>query len=366
MPSWTNHDEWAGLTNGSSCPVCRNGPTDVLAELSAAWVTMPPLTPLMGYVCVVAKRHVVEPFELPMNERIGFWEDVNHVASSLSAQMNPVKLNYEIHGNTLPHLHLHLFPRQRGDRFEGRPVDGQDVLPRTDEELAVIGRAIARIKAIDPYASLKDLGSRSIAEIDARLERAEIDEAGWHREMSDLTVPAYIAAETPWEGSGKSGTAIDWEYSRSHIAHAVDRRGSFLDIGCANGYLLECLPRWTPHRLDRSGLDISAELVTLARQRLAGSGDRLWVGNALYWQPPQRFTYVRTALDYVPRGRRREFVDRLLAWCQRLIIGVFNEESHARPTEELLRSWGHAVAGRSERSHRDKLGMEYRVLWIDA
>ncbi|MGB6535125.1 MAG: hypothetical protein WBF58_04100 [Xanthobacteraceae bacterium] len=32
-------------------------------------------------------------------------------------------MNYEIHGNTIPHLHLHIFPRYRGDPFEGRPID---------------------------------------------------------------------------------------------------------------------------------------------------------------------------------------------------------------------------------------------------
>ncbi len=218
----------------------------------------------------------------------------------------------------------------------------------------------------DPYASLKDLGSREIAEIDTQLERGEIDEAGWHAEMARLIVPAYLAAETPWEGSGKSGTAEDWEYARSHIGHAIERDGSFLDIGCANGYLLECLPRWTPHQLDRWGLDIVPELVDLARRRLPELADRLWVGNALDWEPPHRFMYIRTGLEYVPRHRRRELVERLLGWCERLIIGVFNEEAHARPTEELLRSWGHSVAGRSERANRRKPGMDYRVLWIDA
>jgi hypothetical protein len=218
----------------------------------------------------------------------------------------------------------------------------------------------------DPYAPLKDLGWREIAAIDAQLERGEIDEAGWHLEMARLIVPAYLAAETPWEGSGKQGSGEDWEYARSHIAQAIDRDGSFLDIGSANGYLLECLPRWTPHQLDRYGLDIAPELVDLARRRLPELAERLWVGNALSWEPPHRFTYIRTGLEYVPRRRRRDLVERLLGWCERLIIGVFNEEAQARPTEELLRSWGHRVAGRSERAHPRKPGMEYRALWIDA
>jgi GNAT superfamily N-acetyltransferase len=224
----------------------------------------------------------------------------------------------------------------------------------------------ADVREADPYAPLKDLGWREVAEIDARLERGKIDEAGWHAEMARIIVPAYLAAETPWEASGKSGSAQDWEYARSHVAHAIDRGGTFLDIGCANAYLLECLPRWTPHQVDRYGLDIARELVDLARRRLPELADHLWVGNALDWEPPHRFTYIRTGLEYVPRRRRRELVERLLGRCERLIIGVFNEEAHARPTEGLLRSWGYAIDGRSERAHRSKPGMEYRVLWIDS
>ena len=218
----------------------------------------------------------------------------------------------------------------------------------------------------DPYAHLKDGAWREVAEIDESLERGEIDEAGWHAAIARLIVPAYVTAGTPWAGSGKGGTAEDWEYARSHIAHAIDRDGSFLDIGCANGYLLECLPRWTPYTIERFGLDIAPELIALARRRLPELAGRMWAGNALHWEPPHRFTYVRTGLEYVPRNRRRQLVERLLGWCDRLIIGTFNEESHARPTEEVVQSWGLQIAGRSERANRGKPGIDYRVLWIDA
>ncbi|HEX9931208.1 MAG TPA: hypothetical protein VGB08_00005, partial [Allosphingosinicella sp.] len=33
------------------------------------------------------------------------------------------KINYEVHGNTIPHLHMHFFPRYRGDPFERGPID---------------------------------------------------------------------------------------------------------------------------------------------------------------------------------------------------------------------------------------------------
>ena len=179
-------------------------------------------------------------------------------------------------------------------------------------------------------------------------------------------MPAYLAARTPWEQSGKSGTAEDWEYARSHVAHAVDRDGAFLDVGCASGYLMECLPRWTTFAVEPYGLDIAPELAALARRRLPHWADRIWAGNALTWEPPRRFRYVRTGLEYVPPRRRRELVERLLARCERLVIGVFNEHESERTTEELVRSWGLRIAGRSERAHRRKPGMEYRVLWLDA
>lgn len=217
----------------------------------------------------------------------------------------------------------------------------------------------------DPFAPLKENKWREVAEIDARLARGEIDEGEWHREVQMLIVPAYLAADTPWEQSGKSGTVEDWEWSRSHVADAVDRDGTFLDVGCANGYLLECLPRWTVFELERYGLEIASELAALAAERLPHLADRIFVGNALTWDPPRGFTYVRTGLDYVPSPRRRELVERLLTSCERLIVGVFNEHVSETTIEDELVAYGFGVSGRSVRPNRHKPGMEYRVLWID-
>ena len=220
--------------------------------------------------------------------------------------------------------------------------------------------------AADPYAHLKDNAWRELAEIDARLERGDIDEGGWHREVQAILVPAYLAAPTPWGQSGKSGDAADWEYARSHVADAIDRDGAFLDVGCANGFLMESIVDWTTFTVEPYGLDLSPELVELARRRLPKWADRIFVGNALHWRPPRRFEFARTGLDYVPQQRRRELVDHLLSFCDRLIVGVFPEHQDERTTEELLREWSFEIAGRSERANRRKPGMEYRVLWIDA
>jgi hypothetical protein len=127
---------------------------------------------------------------------------------------------------------------------------------------------------------------------------------------------------------------------------------------------MECLPRWTEHAIEPYGVDIASELADLARRRLPHWADRIWVGNALTWSPPRRFTFVRTGVEYASAHRGRELVERLSSCCDRLVIGVFNEHETERTTEELLRSWGFAVTGQSARPNRRKPGMEYRVLWL--
>ncbi len=217
----------------------------------------------------------------------------------------------------------------------------------------------------DPYAHLKDNSWRELAEIDAALESGVIDEDEWHRRAGAIVVPAYLGAETPWGQSGKSGTEEDWERSRSLVADAIDRDGSFLDVGCANGYLMECLPRWTTFAVEPYGLDISPELSELARQRLPEWANRIFVGNALTWDAPHAFTYVRTGLDYVPPTRRHELVEHLLGFSERVVVGVFNEHESERTIEYAIESWGLAIAGRSVRANPWKPGMEYRVVWVD-
>jgi diadenosine tetraphosphate (Ap4A) HIT family hydrolase len=67
------------------------------------------------------------------------------VAAALNELVQPLKMNYEIHGNTLPHLHLHLFPPFIGDPFEARPIDGRSTaFERSPEDIARSRAAIER------------------------------------------------------------------------------------------------------------------------------------------------------------------------------------------------------------------------------
>ncbi len=78
---------------------------------------------MRGYVCLVSKVHVVELHELDDSQLALFMQDVRDVSKAVANATTPTKMNYEIHGNTIPHLHMHFFPRYLGDQFEGGPID---------------------------------------------------------------------------------------------------------------------------------------------------------------------------------------------------------------------------------------------------
>lgn len=142
---WADADEWSRRRTPSGCIICVSGaPLDVIAETASCWVTAEADAPLPGYVCVVSKSHVCEPYELSPQEQIAFWADSMEVAAAVAELHSPVKMNYEVHGNTLPHLHLHLFPRQRNDPYVGGPIDPRRAsFHRSDAEIAALRAAVA-------------------------------------------------------------------------------------------------------------------------------------------------------------------------------------------------------------------------------
>lgn len=138
----------------------------------------------------------------------------------------------------------------------------------------------------------------------------------WFLEDLSALERAYLGTDDPIVGSGFHGGPARWEAQRRPILDAVHRDGHLLDVGCANGYLLECLVRWaaedglaiTPH-----GVDIGAGLVARARDRLPEFADNLHVGDAWEWEPPRRYDVVYTVWDCVPEDYLEDFVRRLLA-----------------------------------------------------
>jgi diadenosine tetraphosphate (Ap4A) HIT family hydrolase len=94
VENWRDAAAWERMVAPEGCPICQRGqPLDVLVELRASWATGGTEAPLPGYLCVVSKTHVIEPFELRENERAAFWDDVMRVAAAAVSVTGAVKMN---------------------------------------------------------------------------------------------------------------------------------------------------------------------------------------------------------------------------------------------------------------------------------
>jgi len=144
---WADKAEWARRLTPAGCVICTSGaPLHVIAELSTCWATADPDAPLRHYVCVVSRDHVIEPYEMAPGQQNAFWLEAMMIARAVASVAQPIKMNYEIHGNTLPHLHLHLFPRSVDDPFVGGPIDPRlHSVRRTQDEVNSLRAAIANI-----------------------------------------------------------------------------------------------------------------------------------------------------------------------------------------------------------------------------
>jgi len=166
---------------------------------------------------------------------------------------------------------------------------------------------------------------------------------------------AYLRETDPIRQSGFSGGSDRWRNEREPILSAVKRDGDFLDLGCANGFLLECLVAWAAAReiaLIPHGVDIGPSLIALAKIRLLRFAQNFHIANAFAWNPPQRYRYVYTLVDCVPSDQFQAYVHGVLARCVapggRLIVGAYGSRSRNSPPVEvrgLLEGSGLTVAG---------------------
>ena len=126
MSAWPTN--WADLTHGIGCEMCQAGRPEadkygvrILAgHYSDAYLQRAEVQ--RGYTVVIWRgRHVTEPTELDEAEASGYWAEVLAVARALITVYQPLKMNYEILGNSLPHLHTHLVPRYAEDPRPGQP-----------------------------------------------------------------------------------------------------------------------------------------------------------------------------------------------------------------------------------------------------
>ena len=126
----------------------------------------------------------------------------------------------------------------------------------------------------------------------------------YFRTLHEAVAEYYLAdPSNPYQQSGRSSGPTRWEETRRILLKAIHRDGDFLDVGCANGLLLESLVEWAGQEglvIRPHGVDFVEPLIDFARARFPQHRDSFHVANAFYWSPPRQYDFVRTNLEYVP------------------------------------------------------------------
>jgi diadenosine tetraphosphate (Ap4A) HIT family hydrolase len=110
-----------------TCPFCRT--LDILETVGEVVWQFAHSVALLGtwqyyhgYCVLVSRRHASELSELADEVRRAYLDEMCLLARAIETTFHPHKLNYELLGNQVQHLHWHIFPRYLKDPDRLRPA----------------------------------------------------------------------------------------------------------------------------------------------------------------------------------------------------------------------------------------------------
>ena len=109
----------------TDCQMCRRWDADSdlrVIELPLSYVILNRDQYFPGYTLLFTKDHATELFHLDREARAALMEEVSSVAQALNTIYTPAKINYELLGNMVPHIHWHIVPRFASEPLWPRPI----------------------------------------------------------------------------------------------------------------------------------------------------------------------------------------------------------------------------------------------------
>ncbi|UJR34638.1 hypothetical protein I4U23_027415 [Adineta vaga] len=87
-----------------------------------------------------------------------------------------------------------------------------------------------------------DIDGEALVDVDVP-ELCDCDERSTTANIKEILHNPILSL--PWIQDSKcSGTFQFWKSTRAFVIDAINKNGTVLDIGCANGFLLACLTEW--------------------------------------------------------------------------------------------------------------------------
>jgi diadenosine tetraphosphate (Ap4A) HIT family hydrolase len=108
------------MTTSKPCIFCSLPEASIIDqnELAMAVRDIAPVNP--GHTLIMPKRHVSSYFELTDEEALALMDLMRRTKKTLDTEFKPDDYNIGVNdgplgGQTVPHVHIHVMPRYRGD-----------------------------------------------------------------------------------------------------------------------------------------------------------------------------------------------------------------------------------------------------------
>ena len=107
------------------CPFCELDPNRILAEDELTVVYRDGFPVSLGHAVIIPRRHVATLFEATEVEQAALLRALARAKEIIDRHHEPDGYNIGINhglagGQSVPHLHIHLIPRYRGDKEDPR------------------------------------------------------------------------------------------------------------------------------------------------------------------------------------------------------------------------------------------------------
>lgn len=147
------------------CGICKriqqikdNTSPHFIAELQTGYAVLGDHQLFRGYALLLLKEHQSELHELSHAKKMAFLEEMAIVAEAVHRAFNPEKLNYELLGNSMSHMHWHIFPRNSDDLEPMGPVwvvdkrirYGEAAVPSPELRLALKHGLLVQLRQLAP------------------------------------------------------------------------------------------------------------------------------------------------------------------------------------------------------------------------
>jgi diadenosine tetraphosphate (Ap4A) HIT family hydrolase len=136
-------EDWESRKQGVGCPFCTDLSSRSFHSGRISEALLERHAIATGHTAVVFRgRHVAALTDLTADELAEYWLDIQEVARAIERVFKPCHVNYQLLGNIVPHLHVHVVPRYLDDSAPQRPLPW-NTAPVSEEDF---GRRVRELR----------------------------------------------------------------------------------------------------------------------------------------------------------------------------------------------------------------------------